>query len=112
MEFSKQEHWSGLPFPSPGDLPNRGIRPKSPALQADSLPLSHQGSPILSLGNHISVNSLQTTCVNFQLKYLSKVCVALTVPSGLLAQEAPLPLRFSVYLPAPSLGTCQQLGLF
>ena len=37
MEFSRQEHWSGLPFPSPGDLPHPGIKPKSPALQADSL---------------------------------------------------------------------------
>ena len=41
--FSKQEYWSGLPFPSPGDLPNPGIEPRSPALQADALPLSHQG---------------------------------------------------------------------
>ena len=38
MEFSRQEHWSGLPFPSPGDLPELGIKPGSPALQADSLP--------------------------------------------------------------------------
>ena len=38
MEFSRQEYWSGLPFPSPGDLPDPGIKPRSPALQADSLP--------------------------------------------------------------------------
>ena len=38
MEFFRQEHWSGLPFPSPGDLPDPGIEPRSPALQADSLP--------------------------------------------------------------------------
>ena len=38
MGFSKQEHWSGLPFPSPGDLPDPGIEPRSPALQADALP--------------------------------------------------------------------------
>ena len=38
MGFSRQEHWSGLPFPSPGDLPNPGNEPRSPALQADSLP--------------------------------------------------------------------------
>ena len=36
--FSRQEYWSGLLFPSPGDLPNLGIEPRSPALQADSLP--------------------------------------------------------------------------
>ena len=38
MRFSRQGYWSGLPFPSPGDLPNPGIEPGSPALQADSLP--------------------------------------------------------------------------
>ena len=38
LEFSRQEYWSGLPFPSPGDLPNPGIEPGSPALQEDSLP--------------------------------------------------------------------------
>ena len=37
-EFSRQEYWSGLPVPSPGDLPNPGTKPRSPALQADSLP--------------------------------------------------------------------------
>ena len=40
MEFSRQEYWSGLPFPSPGDLPNPGMGPGSPALQVDSLPES------------------------------------------------------------------------
>ena len=38
MGFSRPEYWGGLPFPSPGDLPNPGIKPGSPALQADSLP--------------------------------------------------------------------------
>ena len=38
MEFSKQEYWSGLPFPSPGDLPNPEIEPGFPALQVDFLP--------------------------------------------------------------------------
>ena len=37
LGFSRQEHWSGLPFPSPGDLPNPGIEPGSPTLQADAL---------------------------------------------------------------------------
>ena len=37
MGFSRQEYWSGLPFPSPGDLPNPGIEPRSPTLQADAL---------------------------------------------------------------------------
>ena len=46
MEFSRQESWSGLPLPSPGDLPNPGIEPRSPALQADFHHLSHKGSPM------------------------------------------------------------------
>ena len=43
MEFSRQKYWSGLPFPSPGDLPNSGIEPGSPALQADFLPSEPPG---------------------------------------------------------------------
>ena len=45
MGFSRQEYWSGLPFPSPGDLPNPGIKPRSPALQAHSLPSESPGKP-------------------------------------------------------------------
>ena len=47
MEFCRQEYWSGLPFPSPGDLPDLGIKPRYPALQVDSYCLSRQGSPDL-----------------------------------------------------------------
>ena len=47
MGLLRQEYWNGLPFPSPGDLPNPGIKlQESPVWQADSLPLSHQGNPI------------------------------------------------------------------
>ena len=45
MGFSRQEYWSGLPFPSPGDHPDLGIKPKSSALQADSLPSEPPGKP-------------------------------------------------------------------
>ena len=45
MKFSRQEYWSELPFPSPGDLPDPGIKPRSPALQADSLPTELLGKP-------------------------------------------------------------------
>ena len=45
MEFSRQEYWSGLPFPSPGDLPDPGIEPRSPALRADALPSEPPGKP-------------------------------------------------------------------
>ena len=48
MEFSRQEYWSGLPFPSPEDLPNPGIKSRSPALQADSLPAELPGKPMLT----------------------------------------------------------------
>ena len=44
--FFRQENWSGLPFPSPGDLPNPGIEPRSPALQADSLPSEPPGKSL------------------------------------------------------------------
>ena len=50
MGFSRQEYWSGVPLPSPGDLPNPGIKPRSPTLQADALPSEppgkSNGSPI------------------------------------------------------------------
>ena len=45
MGFSRQESWSGLPFPSPGDLPDPGIEPRSPALRADALPSGPPGKP-------------------------------------------------------------------
>ena len=46
MGFSRQEYWSGLPFPSPGDLPDPGIEPRSPALQADALPSEPPGNEV------------------------------------------------------------------
>ena len=46
MGFSRQEYWVGLPFPSPGGLPNPGIEPRSPALQADSIPPEPPGKPV------------------------------------------------------------------
>ena len=54
MGFSRQEYWSGLPFPSPEDLPHPGIEPRSPALQADALPPEPPGKPMVDgepLGN-------------------------------------------------------------
>ena len=46
MGFSRQEYWNGLPFLSPGYLPDLGIEPRSPALQADSLPAELPGKPL------------------------------------------------------------------
>ena len=51
MGFPRQEYWSGLPFPPPGDLPNPGIELGSPALQADSLPAELPGKPNELLSN-------------------------------------------------------------
>ena len=45
MGFSRQEYWSGLPFPSPGDLPDPGIEPGSPTLEADALTSEPPGKP-------------------------------------------------------------------
>ena len=49
MGFSRQEYWSGLPFPSPGDLPDTGIEPGFPTLQTDSLSSEPQGSPLIKV---------------------------------------------------------------
>ena len=58
MGFPRQEYWSGLPFPFPGDLSNPGMEPESPALQADALSSEPPGKPImpatiLMIGNSI-----------------------------------------------------------
>ena len=60
MDFSRQEYYSGVPFSSPGDLPNPGIKPRSPALQANSLPSEPQEKPheihehMLNIGQNFS----------------------------------------------------------
>ena len=59
MGFSRQEYWSGLPFHSPGDLPDPGVEPKSPALEADALTSEPQGSAQTAtqlLSSHMLVN--------------------------------------------------------
>ena len=60
MEFSRQEYWSGLPFPSPGDLPHPGMEPRSPALQADVLPSEPPGKSHL-----IAPGKKANTTINF-----------------------------------------------
>ena len=59
MEFFRKEYWSGLPFPTPGDLPEPGLEPgfRSPALQVDSLPNEPLGSPVLSCDHFIDVET-------------------------------------------------------
>ena len=58
MRFSRQDYWSELPFLSPEDLPDPGIEPVSPALQADSLPLCHLGSQ-LSMNDELPLYTLE-----------------------------------------------------
>ena len=60
MEFSRPEHWSGQPFPSPGDLRKPGIEPRSPTLQADSLPAEPPGKT-----KNVGVGSLSLLQWNF-----------------------------------------------
>ena len=67
VEFPWWEFLSGFPFPFPGGLPNPGIEPVSPAWQADSLPLSHLGSPL----NRIVTTVLQREC-NYPLNKIQK----------------------------------------
>ena len=75
MEFSRQEYWSELPFLSPGDLPNPGMEPGSPTLQADCLPSESRGKPLtgfikmlyvlgVALENTSSVLEVQTSLHN------------------------------------------------
>ena len=70
MEFSRQEYWSGLPFPSLGDLPDSEIEPRSPALQADSLPSELPGiSFFILIYNEFYI----TLCTYGNLKTVAKV---------------------------------------
>ena len=65
IEFSRQEYWSGLPFPSPGDLPDPGIKPRSPTLQEDALPSEPPGkSKMLVAWSH------QTLCDPMDCRFL------------------------------------------
>ena len=66
MGFSRQEYWSGLPFPSPGDLPDPGIKPRSPALQADALPSEPPEKPKINIyspnDSNVQSKSRTTPC--------------------------------------------------
>ena len=90
MEFSMQEYWSGLPFPSPGDIPNPGIKPRSPALQADFLlsgltgkPHSHQLVAVFLQANKYLHSQIQFSSV-------TQLCPTLR-PHGLQHARPPCP---------------------
>ena len=66
MGFPRQEYWSGLPFPSPGDLPHPGIEPRSPTLQADALTSEPPGKPIYC----IKIMWMWALSLSFRISYL------------------------------------------
>ena len=115
MEFSSPQYWNGLPFPSPGDLPNPGIKPRSPALQGDSLPAEPQGKH-LSVLNLSEINFPFSFYFNWRLitlQYCSGFCHTLTwnryvctcVPHPELPHHlTPHPISQS-HLSAPALST-------
>ena len=90
MGFSRQEYWSGLPFPSPGDRPNPGIElvsPVSPALQMDSLPAEPLGLQLKKIKKqHLSTSGC---CFGFSCSAKSK-----SVTSQTVARQAPLSMAF------------------
>ena len=84
MGFSRQEYWSGLPFPSPGDLPNPGIEPGSPTLQVDGLPSELPGKLQVNLASNWTVRlgkneSFQSQSIQFQQLMFSTARVFLFI---------------------------------
>ena len=80
VRFSRQEQWSGLPFPSPGDLPHPGIKPGSPALQADSLPTEPvRKSPFIECLGHASC------CAGYISRIISSSWGSHIITDGFLA---------------------------
>ena len=76
MEFSRQDYWSGLPFLSPGDLPDPGIKPRSPALQADALPSEPLSSntSVLIKTRTITINTFLPMRNKFIYSCSMKIC--------------------------------------
>ena len=91
MEFSRQENWSGLLFPSSGDHPDPGIDSRPPTSQADSLPLSHQGSPVVPYLSYL-FQSL------FHIYGEGKNCV-LFVFASLVSRRVAISYFFTVLFP-------------
>ena len=69
MDFSRQEYWSGLPFPSSGDTPDPGIEPRSPVLQADSLLFELPGKLVAKLWVIMLVEAVQAREYNIHLEF-------------------------------------------
>ena len=91
MRFSKQEYWSGLPFPSPGDLPDPGTELGSPALQADSLPSQSAGKPIADR-IHLHLCYYDSNCIS-GMKFKNNRSVSRLVLSDSQPPHGLLPTR-------------------
>ena len=104
MEFSRQEYWNGLPFPSPGDLPDPGIEPRSPTLQADSLPSEPlQGHAVQLSRVQLFVTPWTTACqaslsITNSRSLLKLMSIESVMPSNHLILCRPLLLLASVFL--------------
>ena len=84
--FPRKEYWSGLPFPSPRDLSNPGIKPRSPELQADSLPTELQGNHCRFVPNFVTMETLNEDYMIFG--HLEVICFnLLNAWASLLAQR-------------------------
>ena len=70
LRFPRQKYWNALPFPSPGYLPNLGVKPASPAWQTDSLPLSYLGSPCVIIYLSKPAEYIAPTVNSSQLRVL------------------------------------------
>ena len=80
-EFSRQEYWSGLPFPSPGDLPDPGIILGSPTLQADSLPSEPPGKPLVEIRRLMIRTPASHIFTSIIINYKKVICLALLTPN-------------------------------
>ena len=94
MGFSRPEYWSGLPCPPPGDLPDSGMEPVSPvapALHADSLPLSHRGSPRGALHDKKTPKSPGSQAINQALQFLAGLAHRHDLLPSLVFRKVPHP---------------------
>ena len=99
VEFSRQEYWSGLPFPSPGDLPDPGIKPRFPVLQADSLPFEpHKNKQKSHIGTQVHI------CIFWLLTHCSHLVITLLI---IFPRENPLSHRMKWSLKALIAGSCR-----
>ena len=91
MGFSRREYWNGLPFPSPGDLPDPGIKPRSPASQANFLPSEPLGKPLAYHLIHAGCLPVQLCLPCGQKVGVGPTCILVIFVSS------PYPAHSSVY---------------